>query len=563
MANSDLAPYGGPGGQYDLFGSGAQASVTVELTGLFSNVNRGSLALPREIAPYSELSPIGTPIGRYAFSDSEATEITGFDVTVSIGSIVATSAVQLELDLDPLTASIDTLAVSIPLDVTPDGVSATGSTNGVQVGESAATTIIGLQSEAELGNLDTDTVVDRLNSDLGLYGAPSYQPDFSERIGSISALPIGAFATGATNAVSLSTDQVITPDSATATGQAGDFTAEADQVITLDEVISTGQIGTLSVPIADPQRDDVSDLSIIGVPGDTYDFSGRVDQLADVTETLTGVFATSEIALFDASSVEQEPDGASGTGQAGDTDEGIGQVITLAAVSATGSANDVINPASADLTGFQTQSTLGGISASAGGDTSEDISSTAITTDVGTLSADIDVIITPDGVVSTGDAGVLEPAFVNVFITGVQAVGQAGEFFARTQNKGGLTKKQRRQAPAKRYYVVEVDGQDFIATTMAEVRYLLEQARLLAEQSATEDVREAVTPTKVELPRIRVRTAAGNQTASIAIQREVKQTRDAIKKTYNKAAEMEQRIRDLERAQARDDEEEAVIALLM
>ena len=126
------------------------------------------------------------------------------------------------------------------------------------------------------------------------------------------------------------------------------------------------------------------------------------------------------------------------------------------------------------------------------------------------------------------------------------------------KNKGGSARKGR-----KRYYVVEVDGQDFIVTSQSEVRTLLQQARALAEQSA---LTEAEKPQAQRvIPKIRVRTASGSKTSSIAIQREVRDTRAAIEAIYKDADRKVQQIRrQAERTQqALQDEEDAIIALLM
>lgn len=134
---------------------------------------------------------------------------------------------------------------------------------------------------------------------------------------------------------------------------------------------------------------------------------------------------------------------------------------------------------------------------------------------------------------------------------------------ASTQ-KGGLTKKQRRRVR----YMVEVDGEQIEAVSIQHAQQILEQARELAEESAETDVFKAIEAKRpVKVPVVKIRTAKGNKTASLNLQREVRDTRQAVERIYKRA---EQRIRETQEIARlmhaklqEEDDEEAILALLI
>lgn len=129
-----------------------------------------------------------------------------------------------------------------------------------------------------------------------------------------------------------------------------------------------------------------------------------------------------------------------------------------------------------------------------------------------------------------------------------------------TKNKGGRSRR------GKRFYVVEVDGQDFVVSTISEAQYLLRQAETLARESAERDATKAELNPAIRLkpPRIAVRTSTGKQTSSVALQREVKRTQGRVAEIYREAQARVATIRrEAEKAKQARDEEESIIALLM
>jgi len=130
-------------------------------------------------------------------------------------------------------------------------------------------------------------------------------------------------------------------------------------------------------------------------------------------------------------------------------------------------------------------------------------------------------------------------------------------FIPAPPRRGGRTKRRRR-------YIVEVDGKHIPVNSIAEAESVLQQVRAIAEESAERDVTTTVTP---KPPRVSVKTAAGNVTTSVVIQREVKRTQKVINRAYIMAAKG--RARDMEISQLmtrklrEEDEEDSLILLLL
>ena len=112
----------------------------------------------------------------------------------------------------------------------------------------------------------------------------------------------------------------------------------------------------------------------------------------------------------------------------------------------------------------------------------------------------------------------------------------------------------------KKRYVVEVDGQFFDAENITAVQAALAQAREVAEDSVSQIVTSRI-------PRVTVKTSSGKPTTSVIIQREVRKTQDIIRDIYTKAAKsaaVDQEIAKLLKIKFdEEDEEEAIIALLL
>ncbi len=115
-------------------------------------------------------------------------------------------------------------------------------------------------------------------------------------------------------------------------------------------------------------------------------------------------------------------------------------------------------------------------------------------------------------------------------------------------------------------YVVEIDGQKFEVSSIAEAESLLLQAKALATESAEKDV---VTPVAPKPPRVNVQTVSGNKTTSKTLQQQIRTTQQTINRAYIKRAkeiaqdiEISQLMITKIKQEERDDES-AIIALLL
>jgi hypothetical protein len=122
------------------------------------------------------------------------------------------------------------------------------------------------------------------------------------------------------------------------------------------------------------------------------------------------------------------------------------------------------------------------------------------------------------------------------------------------KSKGGRKRKR---------YIVEIDNQFIEVASVADAQAVLEQAREVAEDAAT----QLTEPVK-DIPRISVKLISGKETKSKVLRRDVKKTQQAVEWIYRKAQQRIDRDREISRLlQAKireeDEEEEALIALLM
>lgn len=115
----------------------------------------------------------------------------------------------------------------------------------------------------------------------------------------------------------------------------------------------------------------------------------------------------------------------------------------------------------------------------------------------------------------------------------------------------------------RKRYIVEIDNQFIEVASVADAQAVLEQAREVAEDAAT----QLTEPVK-DIPRISVKLISGKETRSKVLRRDVKKTQQAVEWIYRKAQQRIDRDREISRllqARIRDEEEdeEALIALLM
>jgi len=115
----------------------------------------------------------------------------------------------------------------------------------------------------------------------------------------------------------------------------------------------------------------------------------------------------------------------------------------------------------------------------------------------------------------------------------------------------------------RKRYIVEIDNQFIEVASVADAQAVLEQAREVAEDAAT----QLTEPVK-DIPRIGVKLISGKETKSKVLRRDVKKTQQAVEWIYRKAQQRIDRDREISQllqARIRDEEEdeEALIALLM
>ena len=115
----------------------------------------------------------------------------------------------------------------------------------------------------------------------------------------------------------------------------------------------------------------------------------------------------------------------------------------------------------------------------------------------------------------------------------------------------------------RKRYIVEIDNQFIEVASVADAQAVLEQAREVAEDAAT----QLTEPVK-DIPRISVKLISGKETKSKVLGRDVKKTQQAVEWIYRKAQQRIDRDREISQllqARIRDEEEdeEALIALLM
>jgi len=122
------------------------------------------------------------------------------------------------------------------------------------------------------------------------------------------------------------------------------------------------------------------------------------------------------------------------------------------------------------------------------------------------------------------------------------------------KSKGGRKRKR---------YIVEIDNQFIEVASVADAQAVLEQAREVAEDAAT----QLTEPVK-DIPRVSVKLISGKETKSKVLRRDVVKTEQAVEWIYRKAQQRidrDKEISQLLQAKIReeDEEEEALIALLM
>jgi hypothetical protein len=528
---SDLNLYGGPGGSYDNFGL-KSTGVTVTLTGVGANLNRGDLAIKRVIGPFSDLGPGGTPVGKYNFSNIITVEVNGVSGTCSFGDLTVTGDVNYSLTTDQLASGLGTIVAAIPVDVALTGQSGTGANGSLTVTTDAILSVTGTSATGSAG-----TVVALLDG----------------------AVPIdGTEGTAALGTVTLSTQQIITPTSVDGTASTGTITPVTDQVISVTGNAGTSASGSLTVPVIPAQRANVSDLSLSGVPGPTYSFGGAAEP---VSVTLTGPGLTGSVATFDASSLTQEPDGNTGTGSAGTSSGETDQVISITSTALTASIGDLILPVTVTLTGVQRTASIGQVSAVAGGSQITGVAGNEATGSTGSVTPSTDQVVSVTGVSGSSSPGtlIINQGAALAAITGVSGAGASGEIVWSIARGAG------RRSRRKRQYSVQLDGEYFVFNTIAEVEEFLAMVRKEAEERVDEIVTTVAVP---KPPRITVKTRTGKATTSQAIQKAVKRTQKAVIRAYAEAAkrrEVDQEISQLltKKIREEDDEEEAILAILL
>jgi len=522
---SDLSPLGLPGGEYSGFDL-KSTSVSVTLTGQFSNVINGLLSVPRTLGTISALGPMALPAGRYNFDNRAGVELVGQGVTSSLGSLTVTGDANSSLTLSAITASLGDITGIIPKTVDLTGVSSTGAAGDFTVDLAPSVSLTGVEGTGSLGTLRLITET------AGLFGVES---------------------TGSVGSFTVTGDASATLTAVTATGSVNDPSIEANVHVPVTGQEATSALGSVSATTPTVPRENVSDIGPLALPVGRYDFSGRGAVAATVD--LTGVSTTGAVANFDASSLTQTPDGVEGDPQIGDTGESSEITETITGVSASGVVGTLILPAADELTGVQSTARVGALSATAGGSVATTLEGLEATSGLGSPSALVDANVTPTGVEAIFTAGVVFISNAAVTLSGTSASVQAGSL-------ASAVKRGRRRRVRERFsYRIEIDGQEFFFATLQEVIDFLDEARELAEAQSDKLV------SRDSPPKIVVRTKSGAETKSKKIQKAIADTRKSVVRSIEVARDKRNWRRDLDRLVAekkrQEDEEEALIALLM
>jgi hypothetical protein len=174
----------------------------------------------------------------------------------------------------------------------------------------------------------------------------------------------------------------------------------------------------------------------------------------------------------------------------------------------------------------------------------------------------------PSIVVEGGDA-VVRPGYASLVLESFAPTILGGEVAVAAEQPagGGRSRKSRRK------YAVEIDGEEFLVESVAEAESLLRQAEEIAAEKAAKQVERAATQKKsrravvkdarraLPLPQVRVVGSDTDATAA-AIESALRASMQRIEEQY-KSAIRSVEIAALMRMQAEQDEEEALITLLM
>lgn len=186
-----------------------------------------------------------------------------------------------------------------------------------------------------------------------------------------------------------------------------------------------------------------------------------------------------------------------------------------------------------------------------------------LTTYPATVTVDIDVAVNTAALTLTTNAATVT---TDVDVQANTANLSLATYAATVAATDGVTPATTTAGRSKRrYYSVEVEGEIFVFTTVADVEAFLATVRREAEEQAD---RLVTTPVVPKPPKIRVKTAKGKASTSKTVQEAVKRTQKAVTRAYVRAAKRREVDAEISRLITAKLEREAVdedniIALLL
>lgn len=366
----DLTPNGVPGSSYDDFGL-KSSSVSVPLTGVSANANRGDISVKRVVDPFSDLGPSARPTGLYSFSNQITVELGGRSTRGFLGTMAVTGDANVALTGQFTTSSLGSITAKTPVVIELTTLAGTTGLGSLTLAYDWTESLTGTEGSGTLGDIVLGVTLETLVGTTALGSLSLTTSSNVELTSVVGTIP--------NTSLSVFTDQVITP-----TGNA-----------------ATSGLGTIT-PIAETVREVYSDLSPMGTPSGTYTFAIPVP----VTVSIDGVEATAAVATFDAWTVQHQIDGITGTVASGALTTTQGVTETLTTLAGTTSLGTLVVPETLTLTGVSGSARLGGISAQ-GDDVSIELGGLEVNGAVGTVSLSTDQVITPTGVAATGTAASL------------------------------------------------------------------------------------------------------------------------------------------------------------
>ena len=382
----DLTPIGVPGGSYEDFGLKSGGNVTVILTGVDANGNRGDLHVKRVIPAYSDLSPTGAPGGQYAFTNQLNVEIDGNQGTSQLGDITPTGGALAVLTGQVGTTTLGSIIAAIPVTETLTGHAGTTTLGALTTAYDWTETLTGLEGTGTAAEITIGNTLDTL---------------------------VGTTSLGD---LTITTQQILDISNDALTASLGSISELVDSNVDITLTAGTSSLGSLTVTVPDVARDVYSDLSPMGTPGALYTFPDPEPGIVN----LTGVEGIAATATFDGLSTVHSIDFVTGTGDPGSIIVASDSTPVLTGVVGSSGLGTLSLPNTVILDGLLSTGILGGLSVDAS-DVSQPLSGLEGDAILGPLATSVGSTVSLLGVTGIGIADLGETPLPGV--VGTTALG--------------------------------------------------------------------------------------------------------------------------------------------